>query len=224
MGELLSVFIYSVKHIFMPGEATPILITLGLTGTRKNILLKMALGMGLSNGGIMILALLIGLFAQDKITPYINELAPLIRIALAVVFILMAFYLAWKAMRAGENKTTEEVKINGVKKDIIEKKPFITGFLMGTIPSSSDLGFIAIAPILLLKRGTEGLGFTILTVWLGVILSYSAVSFVVTLIPVDRLRSRYKNMDKFLLWTSAILLVVIAVWLIYEVWYDYYSF
>jgi len=218
--ELLTVFIYSIKHIFMPGEATPILVALGFVGADRRVLLRLATGLALSNGGIMVAALLIGLFAYQRSSHLILSVTPYLRFMIVAVFFFMALYFLLRGLSIGNQSAGT---ISGNKLDIITARPFITGLLIGFIPSTSDIGFIPIAPMLLLNRGINGLWITIITVWVGVIVSFTGVSCIISLLPIAYLKKRINRLENILYIVSSIIMLLLAAWLGYYIWLDYYS-
>ncbi len=213
--ELLSVFIYAVKHIFMPGEATPVLVALGFVGAKRNVLVKMAAGLSLSNGGIMVAALVIGLYAHQRAATVLMSIAPYLRMSLVLVFFCMVIYFVYKGYKtsgASDNLVFEN------KLDLINNRPFITGLFVGLIPSTSDIGFIPIAPMLLHNRGLQDLWLTIMTVWGGVILSFISVAGIVSLLPMTYLTKKINRLEKTLYFFSAAILLALTLFLGYYIW------
>ena len=72
--NLIAIFLYSMWHIFLPGESTPILIALRAIGTAKNSVLKIGIGLAISNGFIMILCLCLGVLIPGNLEQYATAL------------------------------------------------------------------------------------------------------------------------------------------------------
>ena len=212
--NILAIFVYSMWHIFLPGESTPILVALRIIGTTKRSVLRIGLGLALSNGFIMVVCLSLGFFFSVHFEQYATGLNIIIRVLGVLIFFAFAVYILLHLKKYNYGKDSAAAS---VQKAIVEKHAFKSGLFVGIIPSPADLGFLLIGSMIPPKK----LCVAIVVIWLGVIVSFTMVSFVIGFIPIELLKQKYDKCSKWLHITASVCLMLIGLWLGYMLWKDY---
>lgn len=215
MSGLLYVFLYAMWHIHLPGESTPILFALGLVGSSRKTLIRSALGLALSNGSVMILAMVLGIFVSNRLDRYMSSLSLYAMILCAAVFLLMGLYFMVKAFRMKEINLELELD----QMNLIQKYPFRAGLILGSIPSPMDLGFFMIGACL---AKDINVWVVLLVVWLAVIVSFAMTGYVISVIPFRKLILRYKKVVRYLYLAAGLLLLSVCGYLGHAIWNDYF--
>ncbi len=212
--NLVAVFLYSMWHIFLPGESTPILVALKMIGTKKQSLLKIGLGLGLSNGFIIIVCLSLGVFFSATFERYATILSVVIRIMGILVFFVASAYILFRLKRYNEISKSNTIS---AQTSIIEKHPLKSGLLIGAIPSFADLGFLFIGTMIQPAK----LYLAIIVIWLGVLVSFTLVCLILGAIPIELLKRKYSKCSQWLHIIAASTLIFMGFWLGYMLWKDY---
>jgi threonine/homoserine/homoserine lactone efflux protein len=212
--NILAIFVYSMWHIFLPGESTPILVALRVIGTTKRSVLRIGLGLAISNGFIMIVCLSLGLFFSVNFEQYATGLSVIIRVLGVLIFFAFAVYILLHLKKYDYGKDSAAAS---VQKALVEKHTFKIGFFVGIIPSPADLGFLLIGSMIPPKK----LCVAIVAIWLGVIISFTMVSFAIGFIPIELLKQKYDKCSKWLHIIASVCLMLISLWLGYMLWKDY---
>jgi len=215
MTGLLSVFLYSMWHIYLPGESTPILFALGIIGSSRRTLVRSAIGLAVSNGAVMIIALVLGFFISGQLEQHMNSISLYTMGLGSVVFLLMGFYFFAKAIWLKEGHL-------GVEPDqitFIQRYPFRSGLILGSIPSPMDLGFFMIGACL---AKDVKVWLLMLVVWLAVIVSFSITGYVISVLPFRKIVLRYNKITRYLYFGAGLMLLVVAVYLGHSIWKDYF--
>ena len=201
-------------HIFLPGESTPILIALRAIGTAKKSVLKIGVGLAISNGFIMIVCLCLGVFIPYNLEQYAAAMDIITRLLVVLIFFAISIYIL---IRLTQYNYEKESKTASAKKSFFEKHSFKSGLLVGIIPSPADLGFLLIGSMLPPKK----LWPAVAVVWLGVIISFTLLSYIIGFIPMEMLKEKYNKYIKWLHILTLICLVLIGAWLGYILCKDY---
>ena len=201
-------------HIFLPGESTPILIALRAIGTAKKSVLKIGTGLAISNGFIMIVCLCLGVFIPYNLEQYAVTLDIITRLFVVLIFFTISIYIL---VRLTKYNYEEESKAALARKSFFEKHSFKSGLLVGIIPSPADLGFMLIGSMLPPKK----LWPAVAVIWLGVIISFTLLSYIIGFIPMEMLKEKYNKYIKWLHILTLICLVLIGAWLGYMLCKDY---
>jgi len=201
-------------HIFLPGESTPILIALRAIGTAKKSVLKIGIGLAISNGFIMIVCLCLGVFIPYNLERYAATLDIITRLFVVLIFFAVSIYIL---IRLTQYSYEKESKAALAKKSFFEKHSFKSGLLVGIIPSPADLGFMLIGSMLPPKK----LWPAVAVIWLGVIISFTLLSYLIGFIPMETLKEKYNKYIKWLHILTLICLVLIGTWLCYMLCKDY---
>lgn len=212
--NIIAIFLYSMWHIFLPGESTPILIALRAIGTAKNSVLKIGIGLAISNGFIMILCLCLGVFIPGNLEKYAAALDIIARLLVVLIFFTVSIYIL---IRLKQYSYEKESKTALAKKSFFERHSLKSGLLVGLIPSPADLGFMLIGSMLPPKK----LWPAVAVIWLGVIVSFTLLSYLIGFIPMEILKEKYNKYMKYLHTLTSICLVSIAIWLCYMLCKDY---
>ena len=212
--NLIAIFLYSMWHIFLPGESTPILIALRAIGTAKKSVLKIGVGLAISNGFIMIVCLCLGVFIPYNLEQYAAAMDIITRLLVVLIFFAISIYIL---IRLTQYNYEKESKTASAKKSFFEKHSFKSGLLVGIIPSPADLGFLLIGSMLPPKK----LWPAVAVVWLGVIISFTLLSYIIGFIPMEMLKEKYNKYIKWLHILTLICLVLIGAWLGYILCKDY---
>jgi hypothetical protein len=201
-------------HIFLPGESTPILIALRAIGTSKKSVLRIGVGLAVSNGFIMIACLCFGVFIPGNLEQYTIALDVVTRLLVVLIFFTVSIYILtqWK-----QYSYEKESKAASTKKEFFERHSFKSGLLVGIIPSPADLGFMLIGSMLPPKK----LWLAVAVIWLGVIVSFTLLSYLIGFIPMEILKGKYNKYMKCLHILTSICLVSIGIWLCYMLCKDY---
>jgi hypothetical protein len=212
--NIIAIFLYSMWHIFLPGESTPILIALRAIGTAKKNVLKIGIGLAISNGFIMIVCLCLGVFIPYNLERYAVALDIITRLLIVLIFFTISIYIL---VQLTKYSYEEESKTALAKKKFFEKHSFKSGLLVGIIPSPADLGFMLIGSMLPPKK----LWPAVAVVWLGVIISFTLLSYIIGFIPMEMLKEKYNKYIKWLHVLAFICLVSIGIWFGYMLCKDY---
>jgi hypothetical protein len=212
--NIIAIFLYSMWHIFLPGESTPILIALRAIGTAKKSVLKIGIGLAISNGFIMIVFLCLGVFIPYNLERYAVALDIITRLLVVLIFFTVGIYIL---IRLTQYSYEKESKAALAKKSFFEKHSFKSGLLVGIIPSPADLGFMLIGAMLPPKK----LWPAVAVIWLGVIISFTLLSYIIGFIPMEMLKEKYNKYIKWLHILTLICLVLIGTWLCYMLCKDY---
>lgn len=212
--NLFAIFIYAMWHILLPGESTPILVALRMIGTKRSSILKIGLGLGLSNGLVIVTCLSLGVFFSASLDRYATFLSILIRILGILVFFIVATYILFR-LKVCKNIEASPSIIE--KSSFIEKHALKSGLLIGIIPSLADLGFLLIGSMISPKK----LGLAVIFIWLGVLISFTLVGFILCVIPIQILGQRGGRYSQWLHLIASISLILIGLWLGYTLWADY---
>jgi hypothetical protein len=212
--NIIAIFLYSMWHIFLPGESTPILIALRAIGTAKKSVLKIGVGLAISNGFIMIICLCLGVFIPSSLEQYATALDIITRLLVVLIFFIVSVYILIKLKQYSYEK---ESKAALVKKSFFEKHSLKSGLLVGIIPSPADLGFMFIGSML----PPQKLWPAVAVIWLGVIVSFTLLSYLIGFIPMEMLKKKYNKYIKWIHILTLICLVLIGIWLGYMLCKDY---
>lgn len=212
--NIIAIFFYSMWHIFLPGESTPILIALRAIGTTKKGVLKIGLGLALSNGFIMIICLVLGAFISADLEKYVTIMDITARLLVVSTFFAVSAYMLIELKKYSYEK---ESKVALARKLFFEKHSLMSGLLVGIIPSPADLGFLLIGSMLPPKK----LWPAVAVIWFGVIISFTLLSYFIGFIPVEMLKEKYNKYIKWLHILTLICLVSISIWLCYMLCKDY---
>jgi hypothetical protein len=212
--NLIAIFLYSMWHIFLPGESTPILIALRAIGTTKKSVLKIGIGLAISNGFIMILCLCLGVFIPGNLERYATTLDIIARLLVVLVFFAVSIYILIQLKQYSYEK---ESKAALAKRLFFERHSLKSGLLVGIIPSPADLGFMLIGSMLPPKK----LWPAVAVIWLGVIVSFTLLSYLIGFIPIEMLKEKYNKYIKLVHILTLICLVLIGIWLCYMLCKDY---
>ena len=212
--NLIAIFLYSMWHIFLPGESTPILIALRAIGTAKKSVLKIGIGLAISNGFIMIVCLCLGVFIPNNLEQYVTALDIITRLLVVLIFFTISIYILIQLKQYSYEK---ESKAALTRKSFFERHPLKSGLLIGIIPSPADLGFMLIGSMMPPKK----LWSAVAVIWLGVIISFTLLSYLIGFIPMEMLKEKYSKYIKWLHILTLMCLVLIGTWLCYMLCKDY---
>ncbi len=212
--NIIAIFLYSMWHIFLPGESTPILIALRAIGTSKISVLKIGIGLAISNGFIMILCLCLGVFIPKNLEQYVTALDIITRLLVVLIFFTVSIYILIQLKQYNYEKDSKAAL---TKKSFFEKHSLKSGLLIGLIPSPADLGFMLIGSMLPPKK----LWPAVAVIWLGVIVSFTLLSYLIGFVPMEMLKEKYNKYIKWLHILTLIGLVSIGIWLCYMLCKDY---
>jgi hypothetical protein len=201
-------------HIFLPGESTPILIALRAIGTGKKSVLKIGVGLAISNGFIMILCLCLGVFIPLSLEQYAVALDIIARLLVVLIFFTVSIYILIQLKQYSYEK---ESKVALARRSFFERHALKSGLLVGIIPSPADLGFMLIGSMLTPKKLWPAVAVT----WLGVIVSFTLLSYLIGFIPMEILKKKYNKYIKLVHILTLICLVSIGIWLCYMLCKDY---
>jgi len=137
--SLLSLFFYSVWHVFLPGESTPLLLALALTGVRRRALMRTAVGLAVSNGAVMVILLLLGVLVARALDVYMNTASLCVRVAGSALFIALGMYFFVQARRRTPIDRVGDVT---GRQMLVEKHPLATGFIIGAVPTPRGCRFL----------------------------------------------------------------------------------
>ena len=212
--NIIAIFLYSMWHIFLPGESTPILIALRAIGTARKSVLKIGIGLAISNGFIMILCLCLGVFIPGNLEQYATTLDIVTRILVVLIFFTVSIYILIQLKQYSYEK---ESKAASFQKTFFERHSFKSGLLVGIIPSPADLGFMLIGSMLPPKK----LWLAVAVIWVGVIVSFTLLSYLIGFVPMKILKEKYNKYMKYLHILTSICLISIGIWLFYMLCKDY---
>ncbi|MCU0858904.1 MAG: hypothetical protein MUC65_10940, partial [Pontiellaceae bacterium] len=168
-----------------------------------------------SNGTVMVLAMVLGIFISSRLDQHMNSLSLYALILCASVFLLMSLYFFVKAVRLKEENLALEMD----KMNLIQKYPFRAGLILGSIPSPMDLGFFMIGACL---AKDVKVWFVLLVVWLAVIVSFALTGYVISVIPFRKLILKYNRIARYLYLGAGLLLLSVSVYLGHAIWNDYF--
>ena len=168
--DYFSLFVRSMLHIFFPGEATPLLLALAVMGVRHRVLLRTALGLAISNGGVMVVLLLLGAVAGDVASDHMRKAPLYARLLDCGVLLFLSIYFAFQVRRTKDKPYTESTP---VRLSFIEKMPLAAGLVFGAVPSFADIQFFSIGPVIMARGGQ--LWLTVALVWSAVTISFVSV-------------------------------------------------
>jgi hypothetical protein len=212
--NIIAIFLYSMWHIFLPGESTPILIALRAIGTAKKSVLKIGIGLAISNGFIMILCLCLGVFLPGNLEQYATTLDIIARLLVVFIFFAVSVYILIQLKKYSYEKESQTAL---ARKSFFEKHSFKSGLLVGIIPSPADLGFMLIGSMMPPKK----LWTAVAAIWLGVIISFTLLSYLIGFSPMEMLKEKYNKYVKWLHILTLICLFLIGIWLFYMLCKDY---
>jgi hypothetical protein len=212
--NLIAIFLYSMWHIFLPGESTPILIALRAIGTARKSVLKIGFGLAISNGFIMILCLCLGVFIPSSLEQYAATLDIIARLLVVLIFFTVSIYILIQLRRYSFEKESEAAL---AKRSFFERHALKSGLLVGIIPSPADLGFMLIGSMLPPKK----LWPAVAVIWLGVIVSFTLLSYLIGFIPMEMLKKKYNKYIRCVHILALVCLVLIGIWLCYMLCKDY---
>lgn len=215
MTGLLGIFLYSMWHIYLPGESTPILFALGIVGSSRRTLVRFAIGLAVSNGAVMIIALILGIFISDQLDRYMNSISIYTMILGSAVFLMMGIYFFVKAIWLKD----DDLGVDPDQITLIQKYPFRSGLVLGSVPSPMDLGFFMIGACL---AKDVKIWLLMLVVWLAVIVSFSVTGYVISIIPFRKLILKYKKITRYLYLVAGLLLFSVSVYMGHSIWRDYF--
>lgn len=164
---------FSYCHVFFPGHPTPLLLATGGMGMKKAW--KFTIGMALSHGILMALALGVGqLFLKVLISAWPSGKFVLSHLDIPILFVL-GLILVREAVRKG-NETERAAKM------LDPKRPFLTGAAIGFIPCPDTIGYAMIGGAI----GMHGLSHAAMatsTVFLGTAIGFCSVTAVTGFFP-----------------------------------------
>ena len=136
------------------------------------------------------------------------------RLLVVLIFLTVGIYILIKLKQYSYEK---ESKAALAKKSFFERHSLKSGLLIGIIPSPADLGFMLIGSMLPPKK----LWPAVAVIWLGVIVSFTVLSYLIGFIPMEILKEKYNKYIKWLHILTLICLVSIGIWLFYMLCKDY---
>lgn len=182
LSELIPVVYYSFFHTLTPGHSKTLLLAAVIAGKQRSALVRYTLGFSLAHGLAMVLAVAAGFLFKSVLINLSGNHPHLVVGVSIFVLALAGAYFALESLRIYKLGLREEPE--NIPAGFFDRRPFVTGLLVGVMPCPDIIGIGLVVPNLTIGRGL--LVPSLLAVWLTVSASICALGLALTLLPIQR--------------------------------------